>query len=177
MPDPRELDDLMKLLADGERSAFRPVFDLLWGPILRLCTSLVKNEADGADAAQQAMTKILGRASDYDARRPALPWAMAIAGWECRTILRRRGRRREVPEEQASEGALDEPEVNLAAKELAQSAVAALGELSPADQEVLRATFWEEAPVAGVKGAALRKRRERALDWLRQAARRLYGLE
>lgn len=49
----------------------------------------------------------------------------------------------------------------------------ALGNLSALDRETLTATFWEEA--ATTSGATLRKRRERALDRLRESFRKLYG--
>ena len=168
------LDALMARLADGDRAVFARVFELLWGPIHRLCITLLKNDADAADAAQEAMQKILERASDYDRSRPAMPWAMAIAGWECRTLSRKRGRRREV-DEADQEQAGEHPEDEVVQRNLAAAAIAALGELSEADRETLIATFWDEA--ASVSGATLRKRRERALDRLKKTFRRLYGLD
>src|SRR5436190_20458326 len=81
-----ELDALMARLADGDRSVFTLVFKRLWPPTLRLCNSLLRHEADASDAAQQAMQKVLERASDYDPQRPALPWALTVAAWECRTF-------------------------------------------------------------------------------------------
>jgi RNA polymerase sigma-70 factor (ECF subfamily) len=169
-----QLDSLVARLADGDRAAFTPVFQMLWQPVLRLCGSMLKNEADAADAAQQALEKVLTRCGDYDRKRPALPWAFAIAAWECRTFARKHTRRREIPEEQVPEmGAGSEEE--LAQRELMQAAVDALGELSPQDREALVATFWEEA--TNVAGATLRKRRERALKRLRDTFKRLYGLD
>jgi RNA polymerase sigma-70 factor, ECF subfamily len=168
-----ELDVLMARLADGDRSAFTPVFERLWAPTLRLCTSVLKNDADAADAAQQAMTKILERASDYDPVRPALPWALGIAGWECRTTLRRRTRRRESPAEALPEAATPGFEDDLQDADLARAALQALGQLSDADRSTLEASFWETAPASG---PTMRKRRERALVRLRDAMRRLYGL-
>jgi RNA polymerase sigma-70 factor (ECF subfamily) len=170
-----ELDALMARLADGDRQAFTPVFRRLWGPVLRLCTSILKNNADAADAAQQAMTKILERASGYDSTRAAMPWALAIASWECRTTLRRRSRRRESFETKDAEPAGEAFEEVFARRELAEAAAHALGELSDVDRETLVATFWEEAATEG--GATLRKRRQRALVKLRRAWRRLYGLD
>lgn len=99
---------------------------------------------------------------------------MAIAGWECRTLSRKRGRRREV-DEADHEQAGEHPEDEVVQRNLAAAAIAALGELSAADRETLIATFWEEA--ASVSGATLRKRRERALDRLKKTFRRLYGLD
>jgi len=172
--DPNDIDSLMTRLADGDRTVFTPVFHLLWGPIHRLCVSLLKNEADAADAAQEAMQKILERASDYDGVRPAMPWAMAIAAWECRTIARRRGRRREVLGLN-SDPAGEHPEREFVHRDLAIAASTAMGELSIADQETLVATFLDEA--TSVSGATLRKRRERAVKRLRKAFWRLYGLD
>jgi RNA polymerase sigma-70 factor (ECF subfamily) len=119
------------------------------------------------------MEKILVRASDYDPTRPALPWALAIAGWECRTLGRQRSRRREVtgvPEHAAEAPAEEE----LTRRDLVQAALGAMDQLSATDQETLMATFWDQA--AEVTGATLRKRRERAIGRLRDAFRRLYGL-
>jgi RNA polymerase sigma-70 factor, ECF subfamily len=168
------LDGLMARLAEGDRAVFARVFELLWNPVLRFCRSLLKEEADAADAAQEAMKKILERASDYDPTRPSMPWAMAIAAWECRTLARKRTRRRETDdagEEQSSGHAEDD----LVQRNLVAAAVTALGELSEADRETLVATFWDEA--ASVSGATLRKRRERAVERLRKAFRRLYALD
>jgi RNA polymerase sigma-70 factor, ECF subfamily len=168
-----QLDSLLVQLAEGNRAAFTLVFQILWPPVLRLCRSMLKNEADAADAAQQALEKVLTRCGDYDRKRPAMPWALAIAAWECRTFARKRARRREIPEEQAPElGSGSEDE--LAQRDLMQAARHALGELSPQDRETLVATFWEEA--TNVTGATLRKRRERALTRLRDAFKRLYGI-
>ena len=172
--DPNTLDALMARLADGDRAVFARVFDLLWGPIRRLCISLLKNDADADDAAQEAMQKILARATDYDKSRPAMPWALAIAAWECRTLSRKRGRRREI-DDIGKEPTSDHLEEEFVQRDLTAAAVAALDELSEADRETLIATFWDEA--SSVSGATLRKRRERALDRLKTTFKRIYGLD
>ncbi|HKU41742.1 MAG TPA: sigma-70 family RNA polymerase sigma factor [Polyangiales bacterium] len=171
-----ELKALLTRLAEGDRSAFAPAFGELWPHVMRLCTSMLKNEADAADAAQQAMERILVRAAEYDPRRPALPWALAIASWECRTLLRKRTRRREVTETAVGDQvAASNPEQQLEEQELARAVHAAMGELSELDRETLLATFWEQDPA--VSGMTLRKRRERALQRLRTLWKRLYGLD
>ncbi len=169
------LDSLIARLADGDRSAFTAAFKQLWTPTLRLCSSILKHDADAADAAQQAMERILERASDYDRERPALPWALAIAAWECRTILRKRSRRREVASDAAPEASTDTLETAVEQDRLVTSVLEAMGELSDDDRETLIATFWDQA--ASVSGPTLRKRRERALKRLRDSFRRLYGLD
>ncbi len=172
---PLALDALLARLAHGERAVFADVFERLWGPVFEFCRSLLRNEADASDAAQEALQKILERASHYDQRRPALTWAFAIAAWECRTLSRRRTRRREVAEEAAQACVGGDAEEEFIRRNLVQVAMAALGELTEADRDALMAGFGEEA--ASVSGATLRKRRERALPRLRKAFRRLYGLD
>lgn len=168
-----DLDAQLARLADGDRSAFTPVFKQLQQPIFRLCMGLLKNEADARDAAQQAMEKILERASDYDRQRRALPWACAIAAWECRSILRKRSRSREVVADREVAG--ENGEERELRRDLLDAAVHALGALSESDREALIATFTDE--VGEVAGATFRKRRERALGRLRSSFRRLYGLD
>lgn len=168
------LDEMMARLAQGERAVFTEVFQTLFGPIHRLCLSILKNEADAADAAQEAMKKILERASDYDKSRPAMPWALALAAWECRTLAQKQRRRRET-DGAAPETGGEDPEEQFVRTSLARAAHAALGKLSQSDQETLFATFGEEA--ASVSGATFRKRRQRALTRLKEAFRRLYGLD
>lgn len=168
------LDELIAKLAEGDRGVFTAVFRTLWPPTLKLCSGMLKNDADAADAAQQAMQKILERASDYDPQRPALPWALAIAAWECRTILRKRSRRKEVNDETAPDLPSGDVPAEMEQRLLVQNALAAMGELSESDRETLVATFWDQA--GDVAGATLRKRRERAMKRLRDAFRRLYGI-
>ena len=169
------LEALLARLADGDRSAFTRVFQLLWPPTLRLCSGLLKNEADAWDAAQLAMEKIFVHALDYDRSRPALPWALAIAAWECKTLLRKRLRRREVAGDAIVERMPREPEQDPVHRDLVRAALDAMDQLSPADRETLMATFFDET--AGVSGAALRKRRQRALDRFKTTFRKLYGLD
>jgi RNA polymerase sigma-70 factor (ECF subfamily) len=66
----------------------------------------------------------------------------------------------------------DDEEEAFVKRDLAEAALAAMGELSELDRETLLSTFADEAPA----GATIRKRRERALGRLRQTLRRLYGI-
>jgi RNA polymerase sigma-70 factor (ECF subfamily) len=168
-----ELRDLIVRLADGDRSVFSVVFKRLWTPTYRFCMSMLSNEADASDAAQEALAKVLARASDYDAARQPVPWALAIAAWECRTLRRRHSRRREVPEDETVEPSTESTEEELLRRDMTRAALTAMNELSDLDRETLLASFLEES--ANASGATLRKRRERALDRLRASFRRIYG--
>lgn len=169
-----QLDELMGRLADGDRDAFSPLFRALWTPALRVCSRILERKADAADAAQAAMMKILERASEYDKTRPALPWALGIAAWECRTLLSNQRRQKmsvEEPRLSDDGAAADEVEQRL----LVEAAMHAMGTLSKVDQETLVSTYWDTA--AAANGATFRKRRERALTRLRDSFRRIYGLD
>ncbi len=169
-----EVDVLMSRLADGEREAFSALFRALWAPTLSLCGRMLNREADAADAAQAAMMKILERATEYDKKRPAMPWALGIAAWECRTLLKRQHRHKEdegEPQQSDAGAGADEVEQRL----LVEAALHALGALSETDQQTLIATYWDTAAVG--QGATFRKRRERALTRLRDSFRRIYGLD
>jgi RNA polymerase sigma-70 factor (ECF subfamily) len=169
----QNLDSLMTRLAEGDRAAFSGVFRELWPKVRGLCVSLLRNGPDAEDAAQQAMEKVLTRASDYDRERPALHWALAIAAWECRTVARWRERRREVQTDARSEReSTESTEEQFIQAELYQAASSALGELSESDRAALVAAYWEESR-SGTPAA--RKRRQRAIERLRVAFRRLYG--
>jgi RNA polymerase sigma-70 factor (ECF subfamily) len=167
-----ELRRLLERLADGDRSAFRSAFALLWPRIRAFAVRYAG--VDGEDAAQQARLRVFSRASEYDGERDALAWALGIAAWECRTLRRKRERRKEeaiaVPE-QVDRGAT--PEQAAMDGELRAAATEVLGTLRPIDLETISAL------VAGTRppGATFRKRMQRAISRFRAAWRARHGGE
>jgi RNA polymerase sigma-70 factor (ECF subfamily) len=170
-----ELEGLVLRLADGDRLAFRPAFAVMWPVVHRFCGRLLGSGADAEDAAQQALEKIFARTSGFDRSRPALPWVLGIAAWECRTFRRRRQRAREgaLPEHDTSASRERSPEEAVIEGQLKAAARSVLGQLSELDQETLCAAFEDERPE--IAAATFRKRRERAMDRIRAAWRNLYG--
>jgi RNA polymerase sigma-70 factor (ECF subfamily) len=172
-----ELDRWMTRLADGDRKAFDPVFEALW-PVVRAFCARAVGTGDAEDAAQAALVRVFARAGEYDPARPALPWALAIAAWECRTVRRRHERRREEPLVVVADGALatavahiPSPEEAAIDADLRAAALAALGTLRPLDIETITAA-WSGSEA---RGAKLRKRLSRALHRLRVAWRSRHG--
>src|SRR5258705_8256855 len=92
-----DLQSLMIRLADGDRSAFHPVFTALW-PIVRRFTGRHLPPAEAEDAAQETLLKLFRQASRYDPSRSVLAWALGVAGFEIMTARRRLLRRREEPD-------------------------------------------------------------------------------
>jgi RNA polymerase sigma factor (sigma-70 family) len=162
-----ELSKLLGRLAEGDRTAFRPAFDRLW-PLLRALASRMTPD-DSEDAAQLAMVKVFARAADYDPERDAAVWALGIAAWECRTLRKKRSRRREeAPAELESH---ESPESLLIDEQLKQLALELLGTLRPIDSETLLAMANDERDST----AAFRKRLSRALARFRTAWRTRHG--
>lgn len=170
-----QLNEHMRRLADGDRSAFEPVFASLWAPLRSFCARAL-SPADAEDAAQHALLKVFDRASTFEPEGDALTWAMAIASWECRTVLRRRGRAREVADDflSAKVDSTASPERRVIDAELEAAALEVLGSLSPSDRTTLELTMRDEPP-EDVPQATFRKRRERAMARLRDAWRRVHG--
>lgn len=167
-----ELQRCLTRLADGDRSAFRPVFDLAWPRVREIADRLMLQAADADDAAQGALLKLFERANEFDPQRDALAWIVGIVSYECLTIRKKRARRRESPSDSLAMtiDASANPEERVISVELEQLAVAVLGQLRPEDRETLTVAIYGEGE-RGAKPATFRKRVERALTRLRAAWR------
>jgi RNA polymerase sigma factor (sigma-70 family) len=172
------IEDHMRRLADGDRRAFDPLFAELW-PLLRaFCRRATGSEADGDDAAQEALVKIFARASTFDPDRNAVSWVLAIAAWECRTVRRRAARRREQDLTRAADTPSTDRSIDdtLESHQLAAAATDLLGALAPQDAEtILAAVSGDAAERPPIAPATFRKRLERALARLRAAWRARHG--
>jgi RNA polymerase sigma factor (sigma-70 family) len=164
------LQSLMVRLADGDRSAFHPLFTALW-PIVRRFTGRHLPPEEAEDAAQETLLKLFRQASRFDPRHGAVAWALGVAGFEIRTARRRRLRRREEPAAGAQLGerrhTAQDPEAEVLASDLESALRETIGTLRPRDVETLRLyALGERPPVAA---ATFRKRVQRALARLRTA--------
>jgi RNA polymerase sigma-70 factor (ECF subfamily) len=166
-----ELQRYLTRLADGDREAFRRVFDLAW-PRARDVAQRLLQPADAEDAAQATLLKLIQRASEFYPSRDALAWIVGIVTYECMTVRRKASRRRETGSAAlatVADGGVG-PDERTAAAELEQVALAALGELRPADRETVRAALFGDG-AQGAMPATFRKRLERAMTRLRAAWR------
>jgi DNA-directed RNA polymerase specialized sigma24 family protein len=167
----------MVRLADGDRTAFDPVYRALWPVLLRFAERAV-GAPEAEDAAQAVLLNVFARASELDPARDALTWVLGIAAWEHRTRRRRARRCREdhPPDAGASLPDLREsPEDAALARDLAAAMRDVAGSLSPADAETLALVLDGRRPDA--PSATFRKRLERATQRLRAAWRSRHGTE
>ncbi|MDP2316320.1 MAG: sigma-70 family RNA polymerase sigma factor [Pseudomonadota bacterium] len=163
----------MVRVADGERDAFRGVFDGLWPLLLAFCRRGLDSEADAEDAAQRALLKVSARIVDLDRERDGVAWALTIASFEILTVRAQRRRRRE--EGSVSQGDVrgpgPTPEEEAIARNLHAAVLALVGQLSERDQQALHDALRGKSGTDDTS----RKRRLRAFDRLRDAWRKLHG--
>jgi RNA polymerase sigma factor (sigma-70 family) len=166
----------MTRLADGDRGAFDALIDELWPVILSFARRGLGRDQDAEDVAQEVFFKICSRSADFDRSRDALSWAFGIASYEILTQRRRRQRSREVPDEALIAAQVDaaaSQEERLLQGEQQHAFAQAVAALADADR---RSLGLEPDPRAlGLAGAALRKRKQRALLRLRDLWRSLHG--
>jgi DNA-directed RNA polymerase specialized sigma24 family protein len=171
-----EADAAMARLADGDRSALRVVHDAVRPPMLRAAERLLGRGADAEDATQIALQKLFSQAADFDRSRRVVPWGVALTLFEARTLRRRAQRSRVDALDTGRFQALAAGDVSardaLEAAELVQLAEELVGTLSPDDRETLRDVLAEHEEG---RGAAFRKRKQRALERLREAWRLMHG--
>lgn len=161
----------MRRLAEGQRQAVNEVYSILWPILVRYCQSKLKTDADAQDAAQQALIKMIEQASQYDASRPAIGWALSFAYWECRTEQRKRGRKKTVGDEALSVLFSEEsPESQVAEAELISAANELLASLTSDEQALIEDDATQlSATLKQLSPTARRKRKQRVMDRLRQA--------
>ena len=169
----------MERYADGHRDAFDSLFQLLWPLVREFTRRALHNHADAEDAAQNALLKVFSRISTYDAQRDALGWALGIAYYEVLTLRKKTLRLREDGGQalvSLSAGTSTNAEDELLARELSEAMCAALAELPEGDRELMTALVRESASNAtDATDVAVRKRRQRAKERLREVWRKLYG--
>jgi RNA polymerase sigma-70 factor (ECF subfamily) len=167
----------MARLADGDRSAFDPLYEALWPLVRRLTQRMLLDAPEAEDAAQEALIKLFARASDFEPGRSVQTWVLAITAYECKTLRRKQLRRREHGEaaDDTYSHADPSPEAIAIARDFAAAASEVLGTLRPVDIETLEASIRGTRPA--LPQATFRKRLERAVGRLRTAWSSRHGID
>lgn len=164
---------MMAKLGQGDRGAFDYVYKNSWPPCLSLAGSFLSKEEDAKDAAQAAFLKVFSRADQYDQNKDALTWVFTLVVYECKTLHKKKLRRKEV--DTKIESIKDnnwELELKVIEKKMRLQARELIKDLKPLDQDVLLKVINDDEPV---KGTVFRKRLERALKRFKQAWEKKYG--
>ncbi|HEY6877545.1 MAG TPA: RNA polymerase sigma factor [Polyangiales bacterium] len=158
-----DLDALMARLAEGDRTAFEPLFQALHPRALRLARAKVDTSSAG-DVAQCALLKVFARASEFTPGRPVLPWFYAVVANELRSHLRRQ--QRVVVMESIEIRADDDLEAQLLERELSRALERAIEQLDREAAEAIYAML-ERGERPQIDPVAFRKRVSRAYARLR----------
>lgn len=172
-----EIHAALVRLSDGDRTALAPLAATLRPLLCAFARRAVNNAADAEDIAQESLIKLVAQVADFDRRRDGLSWAFAIAAFEVKSHLRRIVRRRETLDPVAIAELPDRapPLENDLIEEQYESALHdALARLEPGDYQTL-VTGADPIVEPTAKSAALRKRRQRAMQRLKAAWREIYG--
>ena len=146
--------------ADGDRAALDEAFARARPLVLAVCQRALGDD-HAEDAAQEAMINLFFHLGSYDEARDPVPWVVAFAVHASRTALKRRIRRRELPDppERIAEG---DPEQAAIEAELRAAVRATLDEMSALDAETLALALGERP-----NHPTFRKRLERAMSRFR----------
>jgi DNA-directed RNA polymerase specialized sigma24 family protein len=155
--------------ADGDRAAFREVFDGLWPACLSLASRSLQSDAE--DTAQRAILKIFDRIVDFDRDRDGVSWALTITAFEILTTRKQHARRRDDARDWDGEDARPRADEQLVDHELVAHVRGLIGEMSERDRAALEAMLGG----APATGETERKRRVRAIERLRAAWRKAHG--
>ena len=152
-----DLDELMARLANGDRSAFEPLYAALRPRALRVASP---------DVAQAALLKVFANASEFEAGRPCLPWFYAVVANELRAARRREAR--DIPMPIADDALVhdDNGEKALAARELERALELAIDALDPDSANAINSLLGR-APLPDIAAPTFRKRVSRAYAKLR----------
>ena len=172
-----ELDELLSALADGDRSAFQPVYARASPVVLRFARRMLGEDASFEDVAQEVLLKVFARAHQFDRQKGhALTWILQIAAFEVMSQRKRQKRSRETLQSPDREPTVDAPDPEAVAiqRDLEASLAAALEDLRPEDLETLLARVREDPRAIG---PTFRKRFQRAMDRLRSVWRAKHEID
>ena len=98
---PEDLQDMIKRIRSGDRTAFRKLVTMYQQPAFRLAFRIIGNEEEAKDAVQETFVKIWQKIGSFDPSREFLPWMYRILANTATDRLRTMQRHEMVPYELA----------------------------------------------------------------------------
>jgi RNA polymerase sigma-70 factor (ECF subfamily) len=100
---PENLQELIKSIRSGDRTAFRKLVAMYQQPAYRLAFRILGNEEEARDAVQETFIKIWQKIGSFDPSREFLPWMYRILANTATDRLRTLRRHETIPLEQVSQ--------------------------------------------------------------------------
>ena len=170
--------ELVSSAAAGDAGAFEELVRRHAPRVRALCLSMLRDEAEADDAAQEAFLKAWRKLSSFGGESSFATWLHRIAANQCLDALRVRARRRSEPLEAAPEPASPSGAAALEAADLAARLLAALPEdqrLALTLRELQGLSYEEIAAVMECSLDSVKARLRRARRTLEDAARHFPG--
>jgi RNA polymerase sigma-70 factor (ECF subfamily) len=169
-------EQLMTAYVGGDQQAFRQLFARYAPLITRIVRMHVASDEEARDLTQQTFLQLHRSRRDYHADQPLRPWLLTIAYNLIRDRWRARGRRQEVPLEQAPQQVDDAAPADEALDDghRAQCLRTALGRLPVEQRQVVELHWFASVPLPevavtlGVSLSAVKVRAHRAYKRLRE---------
>jgi RNA polymerase sigma-70 factor (ECF subfamily) len=169
-----DLAELLQLVADGDRAAFRRLYDAQAARLFGVALRITRQSPLAADAVHDALLQVWHHAARFDVTRGnAQTWLLTLVRYRALDIVRRRAR--EAPEEAIPE-AIDESPDPLAQLAGSRNAVAlhrCLGQLQEDRRRLVTLAFVEglshseAADRVGLPLGTVKSAIRRSLRWLR----------
>src|SRR5690349_2489733 len=81
---------LARLVSDGNKQAFAPLYERYYQPLYRYCRSIVHDDLDAQDALQSTFASAFAALRKGQRDAPLRPWLFRIAHNEAVSVIRRR---------------------------------------------------------------------------------------
>lgn len=145
MADPTADDHaLIRRVADGDREAFRALFEAYQQPVFRYLVRLMRDEAVARELTNDVMIEVWKGAARFEGRAKLRTWIFGIAHNKGVDVLRKRS---ELPwDEKAAESLVDDgpsPHEMAAQGDLRRLVLGLLDRLSPEHRAVIQLTYYE----------------------------------
>jgi len=124
---PDELEQLLRLVAEGDREALARLYDRTRTAVYGLALSYLRNGQDAEDVTQDTFVRAWDGAPGYRPKGKPMAWLLTIARNLALMKLRERGRIQELPQEGWNALAIDSPAVTAEDREVLTAALRALG--------------------------------------------------
>lgn len=85
--------EIIRQVLNGDREAYAGIVRCYQARIIRLCASLLKNESDAQDAAQEVFVKAYQALKNFQKEASFYTWLYRIASNHCLAFLRSRNRK------------------------------------------------------------------------------------
>ena len=111
-------DDIILRIADGDKVAFKELFDTLSGNVYGFALSITKNQHDAEDVLQETFLQIFSAAKSYKPQGKPAAWIFTIAKNAAHDKLRYRQRVSESLEQMPEVSVIDDTDTRLLIKTL-----------------------------------------------------------